>query len=99
MSTSSRQTTSPLDTSSSEQPVPRVLRMAIILIVAWIAILAIAWQVPAQSAVSGGYPGDRSTVGESWRAESIWNAESGRMEFACFLGEARVPCSREEVRP
>ena len=91
--------TSPLDTSSSEQPVPRVLWMAIILIVAWIAILAMLWQVPAQSADSVGRPGDRATVGESWRAESIWNAESGRMEFACFLGEARVPCSREEVRP
>ena len=99
MSTSSHQTTSPLDTSSSQQPIPRVLRMAIILVVAWIAILAMLWQFAAQPAVSGGHPGDRATVGESWRAESNWNAESGRMEFACFLGEARVPCSREEVRP
>lgn len=99
MSTSSAQTTAPLDTSPRQQPVPRVLGITIILVVAWIAILAIAWQVAAQPADSGGHPGDRATVGESWRAESIWNAESGRMEFACFLGEARVPCSREEVRP
>ena len=99
MSTSSHQTTAPLDTSWRQQPIPRVLWMAIILVVAWIAILAVLWQVAAQSAMSGGHPGDRATVGESWRAESIWNAESGRMEFACFLGEARVPCTREEVRP
>jgi len=99
MSTSSHQTTAPLDTSSRQRSVPRVLGITIILVVAWIAILAVLWQVAAQSADSGGHPGDRATVGESWRAESIWNAESGRMEFACFLGEARVPCSREEVWP